>query len=1117
MKTLSYTFLAILISVVLHNPIGDINRITSTALFTQKDTPDRLCQKGRELFEDGRYSEALIFLEEGFVNRNEYEHFDENELGMCALALGILWQNEMEYDNAIMAFTVASDQFEKISELYYFGVSQYYIGATYYQLQEYQFALLHFQTSLDIVREIGDVHSESLLLNNIAAVYSDLSNYDDALINLQEALRITRETGDQLEEGNTIINIATVYYNQGDFNQALQYYNNGLAIYQDLGYLQEEINILEDISDTYYLLGEYDKSIDALERALEVLSHGNDYNREVAILFDIANMYTEIFEFEQGIRHFNTALNKTRDIGDTYNEALVLNRMSVSYFHMGDFENSLLYASQALEISIETKDRPREAYVLGIIGTIYLAKGQYGQALEYLQQSYELSEEIGFYDGMSTGLNNIAGVYAQLGHFDFTIDYLEQALDINRLLQDKYKEAVTLNNIGETYQYLGEYQFAISYFEKANEVIQVTGDIYSESTVQNNLGLSYLELGESGQALEAFNNALQLAEKTRNEYGIGSILNNIGLAYLNLEDYEEALTYFKRSLVFREKFQDLSGKSITLFNIGTVYEYQDDYINAIKYYELAIEVLETIRISAGNDINRTEYISQYRLFYDRLLAIYFHEGYVEQAFFTSERGRARAFLDSLSSGYVEFWDDKSEELFLEEQAAYAFLETIKEELNIAISEDPQDVQRIATLELKLEEANKDYQVVLDDIKELGGQTAQFFPGVGTIVDVQQAQSMIDDNSTLLSFWVLDEETIIFIITEESFDTVSLPINKADISLHIESFLTFSNNTIHHPQSAVQLYDLIIEPLLPHLNTSNLIIIPHGKLHYLPFAALTDGSEYLIDNFTISYLPSVSTWPYIRENAQEIGGEPLVLGNPSTNLFPLPFAEREARSVASLLGTKPLLEENATESALSQNSPNISILHLAAHGEYNSINPLYSALYLTGDDQADGILEVHEIYNLDLSKSEMVVLSACESQLGNLTNGDEFLGLTRAFFFAGTPRVMASLWEVDDEATQLLMISFYSFLQRGSNPAEALRQAQIEIRNEFPNPYYWGAFVISGDINYSQLDSLQVSSKSEVSFFQYFSLFIILVFIVALFILTRKLSKKIKTNQLNNLG
>jgi CHAT domain-containing protein len=222
---------------------------------------------------------------------------------------------------------------------------------------------------------------------------------------------------------------------------------------------------------------------------------------------------------------------------------------------------------------------------------------------------------------------------------------------------------------------------------------------------------------------------------------------------------------------------------------------------------------------------------------------------------------------------------------------------------------------------------------------------------------------------------------------------------------------------------------------------------------------------LIDNYSITYLPSVSAWPYIKQNVGKANANPLIIGNPVTNnadLEPLPFAESEAQAIAGLYRTTPLIGKNATESAVQSQVGRAGVLHLAAHGSYNTIDPMYSAIYLAPDEQNDGLLETHEIYGLDLKHTDLVVLSACDTQLGELSTGDELVGLTRAFLFAGTPSVISSLWSVDDKATQLLMEKFYTYWRSGKGKAEALRQAQMDVRAEYPNPYYWAGFVLNGD-------------------------------------------------------
>jgi CHAT domain-containing protein len=188
---------------------------------------------------------------------------------------------------------------------------------------------------------------------------------------------------------------------------------------------------------------------------------------------------------------------------------------------------------------------------------------------------------------------------------------------------------------------------------------------------------------------------------------------------------------------------------------------------------------------------------------------------------------------------------------------------------------------------------------------------------------------------------------------------------------------------------------------------------------------------------------------------------LALGNPDRSL---PNATNEVNAVAQLYNTHALVGNQATESAIYTQAAHIDMLHLAAHGAYDLFNPLYSRIELAADESNDGNLEVHEVYRLDLDEASLVVLSACETALGGQSAGDEIVGLTRAFLYAGAPSVVTTLWTVDDAAASRLMHSFYENLQTGQTTAEALRRAQQSILAEprWQMPYYWAAFTLTGD-------------------------------------------------------
>src|SRR6185503_10008124 len=198
-----------------------------------------------------------------------------------------------------------------------------------------------------------------------------------------------------------------------------------------------------------------------------------------------------------------------------------------------------------------------------------------------------------------------------------------------------------------------------------------------------------------------------------------------------------------------------------------------------------------------------------------------------------------------------------------------------------------------------------------------------------------------------------------------------------------------------------------------------------------FAALHDpvSNRSLIDDYAIFYAPSVSSLRFLRAKETPITGRALVLGDPAAPAqFALPGARREAESVAHRFHTTAKLGKEARESLLYDLHGKVDLVHLAAHGYYDSAAPLFSFIALAGGDGKDGKLEVDEILSsVDLTGVNLVLLSACRSGVGKRSGGDDIVGLTRSLLYAGTPGVISTLWDIDDRATALLMETFYERL------------------------------------------------------------------------------------------
>ena len=395
-----------------------------------------------------------------------------------------------------------------------------------------------------------------------------------------------------------------------------------------------------------------------------------------------------------------------------------------------------------------------------------------------------------------------------------------------------------------------------------------------------------------------------------------------------------------------------------------------------------------------------------------------------------------------------------------------------------------DEAKTAALKKELNAKQKELTAKLADydvlFRELQSQNPEFASlKSAEVPELKEIQAQLDSETTLVEYYTTQDRAFAFVITKSSFKSIPLP-NASQANLD-NRIAVFSNNRkpkkdeMDNSEAQLALKELhqwLIAPVQAHLKTRKLVVVPHGILHTLPFAALTDGNRYLNEDYALSTLPSASILQFLKGKRKPNANTILALGEPeiAEPLKDLPFAKPEVEAIAGLYKTTPLLGKNATEQAIWQKSGNVGILHLAAHGEYNPSNPLFSTIYLAGnrqtatDSHSDGRLEAREVYDLDLKATNLVVLSACETQKGKRSTGDEVVGFSRAFIYAGTPSIIATLWSVDDEASGLLMQKFYKHLKGGMEKAEALRQAQIEIRTDpkYRHPYYWAAFTLTGD-------------------------------------------------------
>jgi CHAT domain-containing protein/Tfp pilus assembly protein PilF len=974
---------------------------------------------------------------------------------------GILLYNQADYQEAINRFEEALIIYQSIRDRANEGAALNHLGLVYRGLDEYPRALEYYQQALVIAKEIGYRSAEGSIMSSIGAIHNRLDQYPQALEYYQEALAIAREIGDREGEQVRLANIGTVYYKLGQYSQALEHYQQALVISQEIGDRDGENTILSNMGGIYLSQGQYLQALEYFQKALAIAREIDDRAGEGASLSNIGTVYNSLGQYPQALEYLQQALAIEQEIGNQAEKGSILNNIGTVYYSLGEYPQALEYYQQALAIEQEIGDRSGEENTLNNIGANYSSLGQYMEALEYFQRSLAIAKDIQDLHGEGLSLANMGEVYRNLSQYTQALEYYQQGLAIAQEMGDRPEEANRLGNIGAVYEQLGQYEQALDYFQRVLAIAREIGDQVEEGRTLNNIGTVYYSLGEYPQALEYYQQALAILQEIGSQAGEWTTLNNIGEVYRNWGQYAQALEYFQQALRIARKIGDRSGETTPLDNIGSLYEEWGDSAQAIAYYQQAIEVYESIQTEIRVEDLKTSFVAGRINTYKRLIPLLWKERHYQEAFNYAERARARAFLDGLAGGAKDFRADASSELLRQEQELLGEIGALRNQLATLHNGSEGDMDAIAAVQGELARSEANYAQLLTEIKLQSPEIASLVSV--DVISLTDLQSLLDANTTLVEYFITEERTLVFLISHDTFETVVIDVSQDDLTQTITTFRDFANLDNPHPPSLKQLYGWLIAPLKDKLKTPVLGIIPHGVLHYLPFAALTDGTRFLSDDYTLFILPSASVLRFIQEKRKPESNTVLALGNPTTDLPSLQFAGQEAESIAKLYRAEALVGTTATESSVWDRAGNTGILHLAAHGEYNPYNPLFSAIHLTRDARNDGRLEVHEVYGLDLTvATNLVVLSACETNVGAVSAGDEVVGLNRAFIYAGTPTVISSLWNVDDAATALLMERFYTHLRSSKSKGEALRQAQMAVRVKYPHPYYWASFVLTGD-------------------------------------------------------
>jgi CHAT domain-containing protein/Tfp pilus assembly protein PilF len=1023
---------------------------------------DSLLTKAEQLCSIYSYDEALQKLQDALVIEQQLNRLDYQASILHQIA-DILSRTSL-YDSALFYSDSALTIARKTSATDIECESLIMLAAASECISEYETALAYCDTAFAILAQKHDPILYVRALNTISQIYYSMSQYDKALAYCDTALVVARSNDDKEGEAKSLEIAGAVYDNNGEYHRALENYRDSYSIWKAYGNRPGESAALRSMGRSYFFLSQYDSSLHYYREALQISRQIHDANGEGQILTGIGLIFSQQGLNELSIVYLDSALYIRRQLGDLRGLATTMYNLGTAYSSISKFEHAMANFDSSLTIMRKIGSKYIEGSALTSKGIIYRLLGKYEHALACFDSALAIADQTNDHYGASATMNNIAIVYHTLRLHEKALAYYDSSLTTKRALKLRQLESGTLHNMGSTYRDMGQYGRALAYFDSALIIQREIRDLTGEARTLDDIGVAYFLLGQHNRALTCLDSSLQLKKLLKDPWTQAITLGNIGRAHHALAEYTSALNSFLSALRTLDALQDRPHKSAMMEEIGRVYESTGDVDSAISYYKQAIEVKEDIRSELKRTELREPYIEAEKDIYERLAVLLIMLERYEEAFDYLERSRSEKLRKAFEMSDMVAYDPS--------------LNRTLERINLLTSE--MEGLRKRFQDGDIEEALYDTQH-----NELQGRLNQImldfkihYPQLYSVIVPRQwvlkeIQGIIPRGTLFIGFAEVNDSYVALLFTRDMFMVQTLAEPKDSIDQRVIQALTALK--WQAPEAEIQnqfahLYRVLLQPSESIIvKYPNIVIIPYGILHYLPFHILRYTDEqaehhYLIERKRISYLPSASFLADLLKEQKNAKHELLAFGNADGTL---PSAEIEVDLIARLFPRSHVCKcDSARKDRFIQLANEYAMIHLATHGILTS-DPRFSYIVLA--PAVTGNLTVREIFGLSghFKQTSLVTLSACETAVEAEPEaaGMELVTLSNAFKVAGVPTTIASLWEIADRSTALLMEDFYKNLKdHKMDKLEALRQAQLTMlsNDQYSHPYYWAPFILIGN-------------------------------------------------------
>ena len=917
-----------------------------------------------------------------------------------------------------------------------------------------------------------------LLSPQTVAILSDLVrervrvDVGQALVIAEAALSIANRLADPASLGLSLRAKANALWFRGDCGTAVELFARAVTQFELTGMTEEIGRTLSSSIQALSLLGEYDRAYAAADRARVIFQSLGDKWRIARLELNVANIHHRQDRFADALAVYERAYQDLLTFSDSEGVSAALHNMAVCLVMMNDFGRALRCYETVRELC-----RANSMPLLAVqaeynIAYLHFLRGDYAVAVEALSRTQTQSRSSGDKYHPALCDLDLAEIYLEL---NLTEEAARRAADAQQQFESlgmRFETGRALACLAIAKHRQRSSSEALHLFAQARNIFETEGNSAWQALIDLYHAMVLCETGSYDESRVLCWRAKEFFASVplkRRECDCDLLLARVSLESRDVAACADLCrTVLQRTRSIQAPLMAFRAHLL----MGHAKVVQKNFSGAFDSYHEARLELEALRSNLQGEELKISFIKDKTDVYQCLISVCLDGGVPHSPdllFDLMEKGKSRSLAEIVNGtsrqlGRSGNSDSKANEM-----------RTLSGELNwlyhrIELEQTGRDAVSAQRIHELRQAARHTEDAVIRALREQDRRRGfADVPAAAAAAEPDEIRTALGANSVLVEYFQTGGQFIAAVVDAASTTVVRLsPIRQVTSRVQMLEFQlskfrlggayaeAFNAELLRATEKRLQeLYEDLIKPLAPFLNRDHIVIVPHGILHYVPFHALFDGSEYLIDRFTVSFAPSASIYAACTRRSANSVGASLLMGVHDKNA---PLIEDEVRSIAQIV-TDPrvYVGSSATESVLRALGPTSRLIHIAAHAIFRRDNAMFSSVRL-----ADSYVNLCDLYELSLPV-ELLTLSGCGTGLSVVAPGDELVGLSRGVLIAGAQTVMLSLWDVHDGTTAELMSCFYKLLMQGCSKAAALRGAMRATRSRSPHPYYWAPFYLVGKV------------------------------------------------------